>query len=372
MLRRRRILAVGLVLLAAAALLWQPGSRWVRAGRLLLALSAEPGTLAAAKSIELIEEQETIAGREGPIRARVYRRADRARGRGLVVAHGVHWKGIDEPRLVPFARELARAGLVVLTPELADLTDYRITARGVGVIDDSARWLSEQRALVAEPRVGVLGFSFAGGLSLVAAADPGLQRRLAYVVSVGGHHDLERVMRFLLSDRIQTPSGELDTRAHEYGLVVLLYGNVDRFAPEADREILQNALREWLHEERGRAFSLLSECTTLECERLGVLLAEQRLKELAPVVEAMLEEHRAELAKLSPNGRLAALDVPVYLLHGAGDSVIPPSELEWASLELGAAEHAALVSPLLEHVEVSKSAGFGHELALLEFMSRML
>ncbi len=71
----------------------------------------------------------------------------------------------------------------------------------------------------------------------------------------------------------------------------------------------------------------------------------------------------------SPYG---ALKVPVYLLHGAHDSVIPPSETDAAGLELGAAEHVALVSPLLEHVEVSGTAGFEDELLLVSFMARWL
>jgi len=141
----------------------------------------------------------TVPGRAGPIRARLYRTAGSVPGPGLVIAHGVSYRGIDEPRLVPFAREIARTGRVVLTPELADLTDYRITGSSVGVITDSIRWLSA-RPEVSRPKVGLLGLSFAGGLSLVVAEDPEAARYLEYVTSVGGHDDLERVLRFLVSD----------------------------------------------------------------------------------------------------------------------------------------------------------------------------
>ena len=59
-------------------------------------------------------------------------------------------------------------------------------------------------------------------------------------------------------------------------------------------------------------------------------------------------------------------------MHGAGDSVIPASETEWAERELQGTEHVALVSPLLEHVEVSKPAGIADQLALVRFMSHLL
>ena len=103
---RRRRFALLLALVALVALAAPVASRYLRAGRLLYALSGANDRAAA----EVVEKDLVIEGREGPIRARLYRRADTAEGPGLVVAHGVHWKGIDERRLVPFARELARAG----------------------------------------------------------------------------------------------------------------------------------------------------------------------------------------------------------------------------------------------------------------------
>jgi len=60
------------------------------------------------------------------------------------------------------------------------------------------------------------------------------------------------------------------------------------------------------------------------------------------------------------------------LLHGSHDNVIPPSETDAAGLEQGAAEHVALVSPLIEHVEVSQTAGLEDEVALVSFMAKLL
>lgn len=366
-LRTRRRLAFLFALFAAFVLVKDPLSKRLRAVTLLSSLGRPAETGAP-----LVEEDVTIAGRQGAIRARVYHLADRATGPGLVLAHGVHYQGIDEKRLVPFARELARAGRVVLTPELADLTDYRITERGADTIADSVIWLSSQRERVNQQKVGVLGFSFAGGLSLVAASRPELSNRLEFVTSVGGHHDLGRVLHFLMSDEVETPHGVTRMKAHEYGLVVLVYGNLDRFVDEPDRAIMRDALRHWLHEDRPRALASASLATTASGERLYTLLEGSRLRELRPELEKLLVEHASELSRLSPHGRLADIHAPVYLLHGSADSVIPPSETEWGGLELGTAEHQALVSPLLEHVEVSRHAGIGEEIALVDFMSRML
>ena len=368
-----RWVVLGLLLGLAGLLVgWSPGLRFVRAARFLQHLSHPAQAVAVSVTPRVETRDVMIAGRAGPIRARLYFRADQPRGEGIVVAHGVHYQGIDERRLVPFARGLAEGGLTVLTPELADIADYRITASGVGVIQDAVSYLAADREHVASDKVGLLGFSFAGGLSLVAAEDPATAERLSYVTSVGGHHDLRRVLRFLIHNEIETPHGVVHLQAHEYGLVVLVYGNLEHFVPAADLPPMRAAFKAWLQEDRKAAHSFAQAATTPDAVALWQLLEVGKLQTLAPQLDALLEAQQEQLSALSSAGHLAELKLPVYLLHGAHDNVIPPSETDAANLELGAAEHLALVSPLIEHVEVSKTAELGDELALVSFMAKLL
>src|SRR5207253_9536418 len=121
--------------------------------------------------------------------------------------------------------------------------------------------------------VGLIGFSFAGGLSLLAASDPAVSAHLAYVASVGGYHDLLRELRFLLTDRVTTPKGVVPRKAHEYGLIVLLYEHLPAFVPEEDLPVMQSAVHAWLTEDRRAAWALASRRTTAEAERLFIELA---------------------------------------------------------------------------------------------------
>jgi pimeloyl-ACP methyl ester carboxylesterase len=375
--RRQKVgLFVVLLAVAFATLVAGPVSRFARAIEFLGDLAAPPANAAHAGASEprerVVEEEVRVPGRNGPLRARLYFREDRPKGRGIVIAHGVHHDGIDEKRLVPFARALARTGHVVLTPELAELADYRITSSGVSVIRDSVAYALTRKDHVEGERVGLLGFSFAGGLSLVAAEEKSVAQHLEFVTSVGGHHDLARVLRFLVRNRIETPSGVRAEKAHEYGLVVLLYGNLERFVPASDLPAMHAGVKAWLEEDRPRARRLAAEQKTPDSERLWKLLEEGRVQLLAPELEAVLAGKERELQALSPRGRLESIGVPVYLLHGSHDSVIPPSETDWAALELGSHPHDALVSPLLEHVSVAGAAGLGEKLSLVRFMAHML
>lgn len=356
------------VLFSTLLLGWAPASRHVRAVEFLQRLSEKE----AAPSARLLTEELSIPGKDGPIRARLYYREGAARSPGIVVAHGVHYRGIDEGRLVPFARALCESGLTVLTPELKDIADYRITESGVSVIRDSVRYLASRRDRVSGDQVGLLGFSFAGGLSLVAVEEPEVARLVSSVTSVGGHHDLRRVLRFLIHDEIETPHGVVKQKAHDYGLVVLVYGNLEHFVPAEDLAVMREGFKHWLHEDQKSARAAAKGRTTPEAERLWQLLEKQQLQTLAPEVDRLLESQQQQLAALSAAGHLRALRVPVYLLHGTHDSVIPASETDAANLELQGAPHRALVSPLLEHVSVSEKAGWTEKLALVTFMAQLL
>src|SRR5205823_3807992 len=104
----------------------------------------------------------------------------------IVLAHGVHRLGIEEPRLQRFARAIAASGVVVMTPEIAELTDYRVDPRSIDTLGAAAHSLRER----THAPVGLMGMSFAGGLSLLATADPAYAPDIAFVVAIGAHDDL--------------------------------------------------------------------------------------------------------------------------------------------------------------------------------------
>lgn len=352
--------------------------RYVRGAQFLTRLAppttSQDTNVGAGRAPPLLDEVDVqIAASPRPIRARLYRLAGSGPRQGIVVAHGVHYRGIDEARLVPFARALAREGVVVLTPELFELTQYRVSPGDVAVIEAAVTYLAGRHDVVSDDRVGLLGFSFAGGLSLIAASHPETQQHLNQVTSVGGHYDLMNVMQFLVTGQLDTPQGTRTAKPHEYGLLILIHQNVDSFVPEADRDTLRTAFVAWLHEDRDTARSAAQSLITPEGRRLFSLLENQRLAELSGKLLKILDAQRPELAALSPKGRLNALQIPANLLHGAGDAVIPPSETDWAERELSEAgvPHLSLVTPLIEHVEVEGEPNLIDKFRLVRFMAQL-
>jgi dienelactone hydrolase len=262
--QRRRTIRIFVVLLGVAAVLALARPAWThfRAVAILLRIQApqHPGALANFSAHPIEEVLTEVPTPSGPIRARLYIPKDKDKTKdqpdapGIVLVHGVHHLGIDDPRLVTFARALSSSGIRVLTPELLSFADYQVDRSSVELIGYSARALSAQLG----QKVGVLGLSFAGGLSLLAAADPRFGPCIRFVVSVGAHDDLERVSQFLISNTIERPDGTtLRMTAHEYGALILVYSHPEDFFPPADvpaaRETLRLLLWEKVDESRKQA-----------------------------------------------------------------------------------------------------------------------
>ena len=198
---------------------------------------------AAMEAERVAESSATIPWRGGELRARVYRPAD-VSGRAILLVPGVHAAGVDEPRLINFAKDIAATGHPVTTAELPDLAAYQITARTTDMIEDAAGWLERQWAAelpASERKVGLMGISFGGGLSVVAASRLG--DRAAWVLSFGGHGDLPRTLRYLCTG-VQ-PDGSMRP-PHDYGVAIILLGVADRVVPADQVGPLREAIGSFL------------------------------------------------------------------------------------------------------------------------------
>src|SRR5262249_62034442 len=94
--------------------------------------------------------------------------------------------GVAEPRLVRLARQLAASGVAIVTPDIPELSRFDIAPAITDAIEDAGGWLASDAALAPDRRVGLMGISFSGGLSVVAAGRPPLAGRVADVFSLGG------------------------------------------------------------------------------------------------------------------------------------------------------------------------------------------
>ena len=138
------LLLAGLMVFAFAG--WPFARAHLQAVAILDLVSGKPvpRAIGAFVSDPVKTEDLTLHVELGAVRARLYLPKNKPDAPALVVLHGVHHLGIDEPRLEAFAAAMASCGIRVLTPELPDIMDC-----------DADRWASRRDGAQLLGRAGI-------------------------------------------------------------------------------------------------------------------------------------------------------------------------------------------------------------------------
>ena len=343
-----RTAMVAATTLALIAVLLPAPRRWFHGFSLVARAAAPHGVLRALGNLDAVVVEErllVVPVGTAPLRARAYVPATRPRQTVLLVS-GLHPAGIDEPRLTHLARTLAESNVLVVTPDIPELSRFDVTTHVTDRIEAAAVWLALESGFAPDGRIGLMGISFSGGLAVVAAGRPSLRGRLRYVFSFGGHDDLRLVLDYFCAGGVVDPSDEAGPPEpasapgvpHDYGVAIALLTVAEHLVPPEQLTPFKEAVRRFLRAsyldrvDRDRAereFSALRGLAMTMPEPSATLLAYVNARDVARLgarLRPYVGEY-AETAGLSP-ARSPLPGVPVFLLHGRDDTVIPAAESE--------------------------------------------
>lgn len=360
----------------------------------------------AAAAVTEREMQIPIA--TGALRARVYEAAAPARRAALLIPD-LHPSGVDEPRLVAFARQLATSGLTVVTPDIPDLKQFTISAAVSDAIEQSASWLGSQPEFAPDRRIGLMGISFSGGLALAAAGRPSLSDRIAFVFSAGGHDDLARVYKYLCTgvespppesaspltglmqkrDAATTPGMAASVATgwvpppRESGATLVLLNIAERVVPagqiEPLRDAARRALNAWILERDDKS---QADAEFIALRALAKTMREPSATLLRYALDRDIVHLGARLAPsiasaanapaLSP-ARSPKPAVAAFLLHGTSDNLIPAVEtLHLAATLRGTTSTHMLLSNALSGTDITQPIATRDLMALGSFWADVL
>ena len=370
---KARLLAWLLLLLPIAVILLYPlANEYLQAASLLERISDPKATgWLANYEVHPVDVRDTIFTFRGkPVPAHVYTPRGVGFAPGIVIIHGMHRLGIDDPRLVNSARAVAASGFFVMTPLVPGIADYRVEGESAELIGAAARSFAHELNV---PKVGILAISFSGGLSLLAASDRQFSPSIAWVASVGGYYDLAHVLRFFATGEAVRPDGSIEhMQPHEYGPLIVVYDEPQDFFAPQDVQAGHEALK-LLLAENGKASEAVTTTMTPADQDIMQRIYHKQRANFAPAILAEVDKRREELAAASPAGHLQSLQVPVLLLHGSDDAIIPPTEMLWLQRDIPKKYLlSALISPAIGHVDFGATANLRDRLALVHWMALMI
>ncbi len=269
------------------------------------------------------------------------------RHRGTILfLHGMTVLGNRDPRQLRACQILASIGYRVVSPLIPEIEALRVSGRAVDTVAQLIVETAHRADLGDQRPLGLFSVSYSAGVGLVAAARPEAAPYVASVCAIGSFATGLGWARFLFED----------ATADEYARMIawwnLLPGVIGpepalgdamhAAAPDMVDTVsparLPGALARLSERERNLYDRV---CSDLEFRRdMGGRI----LKDVA----------RHAFQDVCPEGAAGALRMPIALLHGAGDNVIPPGEsaiLHKALQQHGAASRL-IITTLLTHGDV--------------------
>lgn len=291
-----------------------------------------------------------------------------------VVLHGVTVPGRRHEALIRFASTLAQTGAAVFTPEIPAWTRLDLDpARSLPTVMGAVLAL-EGNADVDVTRVGLVGFSFGAPQALVAAGEPDLAQRLRVVVGFGGYCDLRETLRYLFTGWTTWKGRDHYARPDPYGRWIVASNYLPRVPGLEESAPVADALRSLAVQAGQRRIASWDPQYDPMKERMAADLPERvrplfRLvappaSERAPreegtaLADRILEALRAEAPRMDPLPWLDRLTVPVHLIHGRHDALIPYTEsLRMAEALAGSTACRVTVTRLFAHSQVEDRLG---------------
>ena len=256
----------------------------------------------------------------------VYRSPQGVRA-SIVLVPGVFPAGKDDFRLVAMATTLARRQFAVLVPDLKGLRRYQVRASDVREIADAFRYLLSRPELVPEGRAGIAGFSYGGGLVLLAALEPEIREQVRFIVSLGGYYSLRNIVTYFTTGYYrETADADWQYRSpHPYPKLVFTLSNADLLKRARDRETLRRLAHSIAHADNG--IDVEMQGFAADARALYALLDNEEPARVPALIEQLSPRIRDELEGINPAAHdLSPLRAQVILMHGRGDTFIPYTE----------------------------------------------
>jgi dienelactone hydrolase len=289
----------------------------------------------------------------------------------IVVIHGFHPLGTDDPRFLSFARAAAHAGFAVIAPDFPEMRNFRVDVATVEGAEGALRWALSHPEFGR--RIGALGISYGAGPAFIAADHPDLRDRVAFVLSIGGYFDLHDTLRFALTGDFEDDGKTTHERPHPWARLIFALNHAELLVPEPDRTAFVEAIHRKLDLDDAGAAAAAGNLGP-EASKLYASLCDFASPDLGALLERVEPAIQKEGTSLSLAVALQTLSARTYLLHGYGDDVIPRNQTERIAAALRAAGHPpreVLITAVFSHV-TPRETSLSEKLALWRFAYRFL
>ncbi len=315
--------AVVLSLAIAALFVFGHPVRWTTAALLMSDIAAS-GDVSFFKRLTAkpVESTSDLRG----VEVDLYTPANAARA-SLVLVPGAAVLGRQEPRLRNLARSLARAGFLVIVPELPGPRRLSLSRADAEALADVLRGANDNRPWLPS---GIAAVSYGVGPAIIAALEPDLLGKIDFIVAIGGYHNTDSAIQFMVTGTFRRANDPLLHRVapNTYSRWVFLQANAGRLDDTHDRDLLRTLADRRLDDPDASSADIRA---LLSPQGLAVLdlLEATDPAQVPSLIAALPQAVRRDIDSLNlALHDLKPLTARLILVHGRDDPIIPYSESE--------------------------------------------
>jgi len=242
----------------------------------------------------------------------------------LLLVPGVNSGNKDDAQLTVLAKDLARAGFLVLVPDLQGMKTLRIRITDAEDVLQSFLYLSSHE--LAEHRGGgMLGVSYGAGPMLLAAADARIRDKVKVVATFGAYYDLRNVMLFAMTGSFEYGGHHGFIRPETSLRWLLAYRNADLLRSSADQVTLKKIIEKRNRYEIADA-DALAKSLSKEGKALYAFLLNKDPERFPPLYEGLSLLVRESAYQLSPSRAIKFIPAYFIIIHSTDDYCVPYTE----------------------------------------------
>ena len=273
--------------------------------------------------------------------AELYRPSSPGPHPGLVVSLGVVPAGVDHPQRARFGEAVARSGFAALLHWSPAMRDLRLDPADVGELASAYRSLIEQ-PYVDPTRSGMMGTCVGGSFALMAAAEPTIRDRLAFVSAYAPYSSM-----WTLARDVAAASRVIDAEREPWQADPLVWKTyvrslTDRLEP-CDAQRLRDAFQDRFAWNVSKTV-IVEAAPNAPLDPVGLsadgravlrLVTAADLAAVDRALDQLPSDMKTLLTAMSPMTYLDDIRAPlIVLLHDRRDHIIPVSESRrlWSAL----------------------------------------
>ena len=261
----------------------------------------------------------------------------------------------EHPGMIGLATTIMNLGYNVFIPRIPPLKALNISIENIAWFAKAYEQIIN-RSDVDETNVAIIGISFGGSLLLKATLDEKIKLNPPRsMLMYGSCFDLESGLNFLLTGEIKHDGKVGYISPNDWGLTVLFHNFIKKIDAGFDTTKIQTVLAARVADQLDEVKRLKASLNNHDLQFINSVLTAKFTPEITRIVKTIIKSQADSLKEVSPSSFCEKIDMKIFIMHGANDSMVPYTE----SIKLGNSlpNNELLISYIYEHKEISTKGG---------------